>query len=319
MDKEGLIYTAPPLTWKSSFLSIITLSSIFLFALFYVPLVLVLLYFYAWSMYFWLVVVILCSTPWWHKVVQMNDIHYWRNNRVFEAWRAYFGLRIYEEKGCSPLCPEGAMGGNKIIYTFVPHGLFPFGLTLISGVLFKDKGVKIGIASNMFYIPVFGLLLRLLGCVEADKNLFKNSGSSIVIIPDGIAGAFHSDRTHEVLYLRERKGFVREAIAHGYTAIVPVYCFGHTQLYDVYGWKEMSRRLRFALIGFWGRKPAIWLPHARVVSVVFGVPIPIVITDDCKASVENIHWNYLKSIKDLYDKYKSIVLDWDKKKELKII
>ena len=269
-------------------------------------------------MYFWLVVVILCSTPWWHKVVQMNDIHYWRNNRVFEAWRTYFGLRIYEEKG-GGVCFHPPSGGENVIYTFVPHGLFPFGLTLISGVLFKDKGVKIGIASNMFYIPVFGLLLRLLGCVEADKNLFKNSGSSIVIIPDGIAGAFHSDRTHEVLYLRERKGFVREAIAHGYTAIVPVYCFGHTQLYDVYGWKEMSRRLRFALIGFWGRKPAIWLPHARVVSVVFGVPIPIVITDDCKASVENIHWNYLKSIKDLYDKYKSIVLDWDKKKELKII
>jgi hypothetical protein len=307
---EGLIYTAPLHTWKSSALSVLTLSAIFLFALFYLFLVPLFLYYYVWSVFFW----ILLSTIWWHKLIPslFNNYEYWRSNRVFEAWRSYFGLRIYcEDYSFSP--PEE--GRKNVLYTFVPHGLFPFGLVLVSGILFKDRRIKIGIASNMFYIPVFCILLRLLGCVEANADIFnKDDHQDIVLVPDGIAGAFYSDRRNEVLYLRKREGFIREAIRHNYD-IVPVYCFGHTQLYDIYGWKELSRRFRFALIWFWGRSSAIWLPHARNVSVVVGQPLVV----PPREEKEQTHWRYLKAVKDLYDKYRTIVPDWDGKKELKIV
>jgi 1-acyl-sn-glycerol-3-phosphate acyltransferase len=243
---------------------------------------------------------------------------YWRSNRVFEAWRSYFGLRIYIGEDTTIKNTESSK--RRVLYTFVPHGLFPFGLILVSGIVLQNKDVRIGIASNMFYIPVFGFILRMLGCVEATKELFKKEGENIIVlIPDGIAGALYSSRKEEVLYLRSRRGFMREAIKHGFDAIVPVYCFGHTQLYDVYGWQELSRRFKFAFVAFWGRSPAIWLPHARTVSVVFGKPFDIDSKESSLDSLDRVCFEYQKTIKGLYDRYRYIVPEWDKKKELKIV
>lgn len=233
-----------------------------------------------------------------------EHISWWRENRVFEAWRSYFQLSIYSEEECS---------NKKIIYTFVPHGLFPFGLTLVSGILFKNQDIKIAVASNMFYIPVFGFLLKVLGCIEANKDMFEKY-NRIVLIPDGIAGAFYSDRTHERLFLKERKGFLKHAIQSEFD-IVPVYCFGHTQLYDVYGLKELSRRLRFAFVFFWGRGATMWLPHARPVSIVFGKSLRI----SGVSNIEEAQQRYLEQIRGLYDKYKMIVPEWEKEKEIQII
>jgi hypothetical protein len=312
---EGLIYSASPPTWKSSLLSIVTLSGVFLFALFYVLLVPLFVYYYVWSIYFWSCVLFLVSTVWWHRITRPMNYAYWRSNRVFEAWRSYFGLRIYREE------KDLESSKKRVLYTFVPHGLFPFGLILVSGIILQNKDVKIGIASNMFYIPVFGFILRMLGCVEATSEIFKKEGeSTIVLIPDGIAGAFYSSRKEEVLYLRSRRGFMREAIKHGFDTIVPVYCFGHTQLYDVYGWRELSRRFKFAFVAFWGRSPVVWLPHARTVSVVFGKPFSLFDSLQSDSdSLVRVCFDYQKVIKELYDKYRNIVPEWDKKKELKIV
>lgn len=230
---------------------------------------------------------------------------WWRQNRVFESWRSYFDLHIYEDASL-----EMTPNSKPVLYTFVPHGLFPFALALASGVLFKGKRIPIAIASSMFYIPVFGLLLRALGCVPADKALFE-SKQSFVLVPDGIAGVFYSDRQHERVFLRSRKGFVKHALQHGYD-IVPVYCFGHTQLYDVYGLPELSRRLRFALMFFWGKA---WLPHARPVSIVFGKQL--VFND--KTTLDEAHQTYLDALLALYNKYKSVVPEWDMNKELNIV
>jgi len=283
------------------------MSFIFLFALFYLVLVPLLCYLYYSSIYFWIVVCFIVSTVFWPTSQLTEHISWWRENRVFEAWRSYFQLSIYFEE------QEENKKYGKILYTFVPHGLFPFGLTLVSGILFKNQDFKIAIASNMFYIPVFGFLLKVLGCIEADKSMFEKY-NRIVLIPDGIAGAFYSDRTHERLFLKERKGFLRHAKKEGFD-VVPVYCFGHTQLYDVYGWQELSRRLRYSFIFFWGRGATIWLPHARSVSIVFGKRLCLSGT----LNVEEAHEKYLLQIVSLYDKYKTIVPEWDEKKEIQII
>lgn len=313
------LYTAPTLTWTSSLLSVVTMTLIFFSALFYALLVPLLLYLYSSRALFWLVCILAISTIWWHTILPL-PAHYtwWRENRVFEAWRAYFELSVYAEDGSIPAA-SGGRDRTKTLYTFVPHGLFPFGLALVSGVLFKGENIPIAIASNLFYVPVFGLLLRLLGCVPADKDIFK-TGGSVVLVPDGIAGAFYSDRQHERVFLRQRKGFVKHALAHGYD-IVPVYCFGHTQLYDVYGFQELSRRLRFAFIFFWGKG---WLPHARPISIVMGERVTPSTGDSVDPpaggrGVDHLHNRYLVSLKSLYDKYKSIVPEWDANKELDIV
>lgn len=300
----SLVYRASPQTWQGFLLSLLSMTFIFLLALFYLLLVPLLFYLCYTSIYFWIVVCIIVSTIFWPHSTE--HISWWRENRFFEAWRSYFQLHVYSDEDTIFKSKH-----KKTLYTFVPHGLFPFGLTLVSGLLFKNEDVKIAVASNMFYIPIFGFLLRVLGCVEANKDIFTKY-DRVVLIPDGIAGAFYSDRTHERLFLGQRKGFLRHAAQEGFV-IIPVYCFGHTQLYDVYGLRELSRRLRFTIIFFCGRKPTIWLPHARPVSIVFGKTIV------CKENVDETHANYLYAIRELYDYYKFIVPEWDKEKEIQII
>lgn len=314
--KMTLIYRASTQTWSSFLISVVTLSAVFLLAISYVFLALVLLYYYVFSLPFWIVVITLVTTLWWHHIVLNRgwwNLTHWRENRIFEAWRSYFDLHIYSDED------EPKIEKNTI-YAFVPHGLFPFALALISGIMFKkEKNLKIAVASSLFYLPVFSFILRMLGCIEANKDMFKTKQQNIlVIVPDGIAGAFYSDRKHERLYLKKRNEFIKQAILHGYD-IVPVYCFGHTQLYDVYGWQELSRRLRFMLVLFSGRSPAIWLPHARTVSVVFGPRIHInQIEDVTKEQVDWVHGVFIDAIVNLYKKYKLVVPDWDKEKELEI-
>lgn len=126
---------------------------------------------------------------------------------MFAAWRAYFGLSVYhddEEEG-RRWCVEHCRSPSPAIYTFVPHGLFPFGLALVSGVLFKGENIPVAIASNLFYVPVIGLLLRLLGCVPAGKELFK-TGASFVLVPDGIAGAFTRTANTSASFCGNAKG-----------------------------------------------------------------------------------------------------------------
>jgi len=124
----SLIYRASPQTWQSFTISVLSMTFIFLFALFYFLLVPLLFYLYYTSIYFWIVVCIILSTIFWPHSTE--HISWWRENRIFEAWRSYFQLHVYSEKESQH---------KKILYTFVPHGLFPFGLTLISGLLFKTK------------------------------------------------------------------------------------------------------------------------------------------------------------------------------------
>ncbi len=108
------------------------------------------------------------------------------------------------------------------------------------------------IASVMFNVPIFASLLRWLGCVEADGKVMSKvlETGQCFVLPDGIVGvrllncfvfcpliiflgAYHSSRTDERIFLKQRKGFVRIAIENQ-VPIIPVYCFGHTQLFDVY-------------------------------------------------------------------------------------
>ncbi len=69
-------------------------------------------------------------------------------------------------------------------------------------------------------------LLVIVSCFAS--HYFSLTLSLIIFL-----GAYHSSRTEERIFLKQRKGFVRIAIENQ-VPIIPVYCFGHTQLFDVY-------------------------------------------------------------------------------------
>jgi 2-acylglycerol O-acyltransferase 2 len=212
---------------------------------------------------------------------------------------------------------------DKLLYLFAPHGVFPFALTLMSGlekeigiVSEKNPHIRVAIASNMFHIPLLGPLLGWLGCIGAtdpEMSSAITTGCPCACVPDGIAGAFHSSRNREVLHLRNRAGLF-QLINDRKVTVVPVYCFGHTQAFELWApwdWlKDLSRYFKFAFIFFRGRSFVAPLPLPHPMSVVFGTPIP---------PNSNMQEEIVRSFGRIYNEFKEVARDWDKNKKLEIL
>ena len=123
--------------------------------------------------------------------------------------------------------------------------------------------------------------------------------------------------------MRDRKGFVKLALQTG-AQIVPCYCFGNSQIFDTPfnsssdsalgggSWvARLSRRLRAALVVFWGRY-GLPIPFRAPLLTVIGRPIPVPKVSGADASsepsaelVNEYHDLYLRETRRIYDKYKN--------------
>lgn len=261
-----------------------------------------------------LILGIVLSTPFWHCTHWLD----FGKSYAFETWRRYFDFCVYKEADLKQ--------STNVILAIVPHGLFPLTLPMLSAVCdtvfpeFKGKVPNTAVANAMFWAPIMSPIIKWLGCISANPQAIRLAlqTNNCIIVPDGIAGAFHSKRKEETLYIQSRKGFIRLALQEG-ALLVPVYCFGHTQLYDVYpspgSWIErFSRWAQFSLIFFIGER---WLP-----SLPLRVPLVMAIGKGIKlgkcvdpplAMVDLVHADFVKAVKDLYYKHRRIVSGYENK------
>lgn len=225
---------------------------------------------YHWPLWLSAVVAVALSSLWWAHGPAKQVTH----SRILNAWRSYFRLQVWREE--SPV----AAG---TLFVALPHGLFPMGLPLLSGPVIGEvypelREPRAGVASVFFWIPLLAPLVTWLGGIPARRTELQEllrSGRSCLLFPDGIAGAFRvtgGGGTNDVLRISGRSGF--ETLARSVGApIVPVYCFGHSQLWS-WSWppaghylERLSRRLRMAFVWYW---PIV--PRGRI-DVVFGAPL----------------------------------------------
>ena len=231
------------------------------------------------------------SSLWWARRASVTV-----KSRVLDAWRSYFSLRVWRED--APWSSPSLLNG-PVLFVAVPHGLFPMVLPLLSRSPYPDMvstsvypelanrpGGIAGVASVFFWIPFLAPLVTWLGGVPATRSTLQGllrDNHYCMLFPDGIAGAFgaiDSTGKSDVLRIAKRETSVL-SLAHGggggsantATTIVPVYCFGHTQLWR-WSWppaghwlERLSRRVRMAFIWYW---PLI--PQGRI-DVVFGAPL----------------------------------------------
>lgn len=268
-------YVAPAPTACSTWLSRATLALVF-GATFFYPLILLLLLLGLWYCP-WLSVGIVCISCW---SLRWSNGSVWRavgQSRVFEAWRAHFGLRVWRET--PPLT-------GPVLFVMVPHGVFPLGLPLFAGIyesvfpeLARAQEPRAAVASIFFWLPFLAPLVSWLGGIPAHRHVIEwvlRDGASCFLFPDGIGGAFPSPHAgagkQEICRIKDRNQCTQIALDRR-VPIVPVYCFGHNQLF-AQSWPaadswlaRASRTMRVAFIWYW---PLI--PRGRI-SLVFGQPI----------------------------------------------
>jgi 2-acylglycerol O-acyltransferase 2 len=219
----------------------------------------------------------------------------------------------------------------------IPHGMFPLGLPMLSSIqneIFpefappygKPEGIQTAVANVILAIPLLSLMLRWLNCTYATRTHLEEclSQGNVIIIPDGIAGMYHTNCEEERVYLSTRHGFIKAAMEQG-SLLVPCFWFGHSQLWAVWpkhdSWlAALSRRLRFSLIWFWG----VWwmppLPQRVPLTLVVGRGIPCEkIANPTKEQVSAKHAEFTKALSTLYYQYRMVAPEWNPKKPLLIV
>lgn len=307
-SRARVMYESPECTWLDTWMARITLALLFFMTLAYIALVPILVY-YGWQWWPnpWIpcFLGLLLSTVGWARQP-------WRGfgeTRGFEAWRRYFKFKVWRE--------DSFPMSSNVLLAVVPHGLFPLALPLLSGVqdqVFPELNytIKTAVASGMLWTPVLAPMLTWFGCIPATKwdVIQALEQGTCLLIPDGIAGAFHSDCAEEKVYLKARTGFIRTAIQQG-SLLVPVYCFGHTQLWDVWpkydSWiAGLSRRFQFSLIWFFGEWWMPPLPRRVPLTMVVGKGIQVTReANPTHEQVQQVHLQFTQALSSLYSRYRS--------------
>lgn len=289
-----------------------TLSGIFAISwsyFFTLPYALYYIYYHQ-NVYVLVLLALVFSSVWWGK----KRWDFIVEGFVFEMWRKFFQFRVYKE---TTLDPTGSY-----LFASYPHGLFPMTLPLLAGVCKKFvlpelKQVPLAaIATKLFFTPIMAPLCYWLGCIpathEAIKTTLETKVNNVVIMPDGVIGAYYSHCKQEIAYVKQRKGFIKIALETG-TSIVPVYNFGHTQLFDVYPsgphsfLVKLSRKIGFAIVTFLG---PFWLlpfiPNRTEMLMVIGEPIPVTKCDTVptEKEISELHQVYIQRLTLLFETHK---------------
>ncbi|KAG7351637.1 diacylglycerol acyltransferase [Nitzschia inconspicua] len=214
---------------------------------------------------------------------------------------------------------------QPVIYCLIPHALAPFGVVaypvwskLWNGILTSWTAAPI-----IFQLPLISYFMTRVGYIPAKagpilKTLQQQNQKqeqqrrNVGIILDGIEGMFatHS-HTEEVACILKRKGIVKIALKAG-VSIVPVYGFGHSDMYTV--WvdpfgilKFLSSTLGVSLTPFFGRWGWFLGPPKRnvAVTVCLGKPIPMPQIDDPnQADIDKYHEQLLQGFTNVFDSHK---------------
>jgi len=137
---------------------------------------------------------------------------------------------------------------------------------------------------------------------------------SIGLMAGGIAEIFLTSRKDEMIYLKNRKGFIKLAMQLG-TPLVPIYYFGNTQLFDFVGGEtlsRLSRKFKLSMVLFYGRF-FLPIPYQHPITMVVGRPIPVPhVEHPSPELVDRLHTRFVNELNKLYDDHCHLV-GWEGK------
>mmetsp|Transcript_27879 Transcript_27879/g.39191 ORF Transcript_27879/g.39191 Transcript_27879/m.39191 type:complete len:347 (+) Transcript_27879:205-1245(+) len=212
--------------------------------------------------------------------------------------------------------------GKASIFAFEPHDVLPFSVFAFNSCLGRIPGRagETGAAlmtSAVFNVPFMKHVYTWVGGDPVDKKTFRKRlerGESFTFCPGGVQEMTLMDpaKPNEVvLYLANRKGFVKLALEKG-NPIVPCFCFN---LRGAYGYfvprgelvNKVARAIGFLPLFFWGRFGIpLGIPKPQKMHVVIGKPmdIPCVGANPPPEMIDKYHALFLKELEALFDRHK---------------
>lgn len=225
---------------------------------------------------------------------------------------SWFPVTIQKPKDLD-LSPE-----RTYVFAVHPHGAlafnraaFGFDYARLWKCAFPGLDFRVLTAAAAFRVPLIREFWLWTFCVDAGKATARrvlHAGKSILVYPGGEREQILTTKGRHILYLANRKGFVKLALETK-SPLVPIYAFGDTDLYVHY---TVGLRFRQWLVERFGvALPLIsgscgLLPFKRPVTLVVGRPLEPPVVDGVltQADVDAFHARYLTAIRALFEAHK---------------
>ena len=205
-----------------------------------------------------------------------------------------------------------ASNGTKFVFAVHPQAMFGpstlvhFALNRLTTreILGPSVDFRVMTINLNFFIPILREYLMARGFVSADKSAFASliqRGISPVIVPGGSQETLYAYPGSADLVVNKRLGFVREALRNG-AWLVPVYCFGDTELVPVIRTKRIVRIQRFIQKFLTFATPLV-LPYIRSgpIRMVIGDPLAPPTEGSFDDKVTAYHAKYLEALRGLFN------------------
>ncbi|KAH3683598.1 hypothetical protein WICPIJ_005445 [Wickerhamomyces pijperi] len=215
--------------------------------------------------------------------------------------------------------------GPTYIFGLHPHGVISlsgFGAVGTNGAEWSSvfPGVPVCLMTllNQFYIPFYRDYLLALGITSSGKeNALEilKQGFSLGIVVGGAQESLLAKPDSNDIVLNKRKGFIKLALETGNVGLVPCFCFGENDLYNILEPGENSFGQSFQLwlkrvsgftIPFFHARGIFnydfgLLPYRRDVNIVIGEPIIVpFLPSASSAEIDKYHNLYVAGLRKIF-------------------
>ncbi|XP_071512283.1 2-acylglycerol O-acyltransferase 1-like isoform X1 [Panulirus ornatus] len=284
-----------------------------------------LLYLFFFTQYWW---VSLCYLTWFLGDRSVCN----RGGRRFEWLRRWCLWKHYRDFFPVHLIKTADLDPSKnYIMGYHPHGILSAG----AFCHFSTEGSDFSktfpgftpyllVLEGHFLLPFYRDFFMGTGAVSATRESMdyllgrEGAGRALCLVVGGAKESLDCHPNTVVLHLNKRKGFCKMALRHG-ASLVPMFSFGENEIYDQVSNPEGSfiRRFQNALQKIIGLAPCMFIgrgifqysfgivPFRKPIYTVVGAPIDVpLVKNPTKEQIISLHETYVKSVIDLYNKYK---------------